>query len=185
MSQDDYLSQCLMALAAACQAGSTRHRGHDAPPPSTSPEPLLHFRCPFCGKAFASYQALGGHKASHRKPPGNEGTGRIPQKGDAEPSASGGSGRHVCTVCRRGFATGQALGGHKRLHYFYGPSVSVSVSVAASLPSAGSSAGGLDLNLVPTAPEIVFDGVRRRGADEEVQSPSLPAKKPRRPSSSA
>ncbi|KAB8106172.1 hypothetical protein EE612_040404, partial [Oryza sativa] len=39
-----------------------------APPP-----PELHFRCSLCGKAFASYQALGGHKASHRKAIGGGG----------------------------------------------------------------------------------------------------------------
>ncbi|XP_062190406.1 zinc finger protein 36-like [Phragmites australis] len=177
MDQAEYLSMCLMALA-----GATTHRRHGVPTLSASapPEPLLHFRCPLCSKAFASYQALGGHKASHRKPKlAHEGAGPVTQKGYSKPSASssGGTGRHVCTVCRRAFATGQALGGHKRFHYLHDPSLS------ASLPSAGSSAGGFDLNLAPRAPEIAFAGVRRRGEDEEVQSP-LPAKKQRRPSNS-
>lgn len=158
---DDYFSLCLMALAAA-----TRRQQLNVPSPSASPE--LRFRCLLCGKAFTSYQALGGHKASHRKPastaaPALEDTEPFRQKEDAGSSApSGGSGRHICSVCHRGFATGQALGGHKRVHYLHGPSVS----------HAGSSVGAFDLNLVAMAPEM------RQGEEEEVQSP-LPAKKPR------
>ncbi|KAG2638101.1 hypothetical protein PVAP13_2NG571000 [Panicum virgatum] len=202
MDQDEYLSLCLMALAAACQqAGATAtRRPHGVAAPSSSaaatpPAELpLHFRCPLCGKAFASYQALGGHKASHRKTPAAAGGGA--SYGAAAPlfhqkeataeassaSGSGGVGRHVCTVCRRGFETGQALGGHKRFHYLHGPSVSASLPTAA-----GSGAvGGFDLNLVPLVPEIGSAGVRRRGEDDEVQSPlPLPPKKPRRPSNSA
>ncbi|OEL18371.1 hypothetical protein BAE44_0020614 [Dichanthelium oligosanthes] len=199
MDQDEYLSLCLMALAAACQqqaGGATAaHQPHDVAATSSATasttELPLHFRCPLCGKAFASYQALGGHKASHRKAPAAYG-GTVPlfhQKEAAEASASGrsggGTGRHVCTVCRRGFDTGQALGGHKRFHYLHGPSVSASLPSAAG-PSAG--VGGFDLNLAPVvALEIGFPGVRRRGEDEEEVLSPLPftAKKPRRPSNSA
>jgi hypothetical protein len=180
MGQDDYLSMCLAALVAACQQAGA---DDDAPPlraRAASPGELpLHFRCPICGKAFASYQALGGHKASHRKPAAAA-YDRVPssssgqhQKGAAEAASSsgnggggGGAGRHVCTVCHRYFATGQALGGHKRFHYLHGP------SVPASLPPSTTGAGWLDLNMTPLAPPYVpFAGVRRRGEDEEVQSP--------------
>ncbi|CAL5085451.1 unnamed protein product [Urochloa decumbens] len=199
MDQDEYLSLCLKALAAACQqadATAAADRLHDAAAPSSSAEIQLNFRCPLCGKAFASYQALGGHKASHRKtPPAAAYGGAAPllfhqkEAAAAEASASGsggggGAGRFVCTVCHRGFETGQALGGHKRFHYLHGPSVSASLPGAAG-PSA---TGRFDLNLAPlVAPEIGFPGVRRRGGEEEeVQSPlPLPAKKPRRPSNSA
>ncbi|XP_034581657.1 zinc finger protein 36 [Setaria viridis] len=187
MDQDEYLSLCLMALAAACQQAGAAPSSSMA---AASTDLPLHFRCPLCGKAFASYQALGGHKASHRKPPAAAGVAPLfhQKEVSAEASASGsgcgGTRRHVCTVCRRGFETGQALGGHKRFHYLHGPSVSASLPGAAE-PSAG---GGFDLNLAPlVAPEIGFPGVRRRSEDEEVQSPlPLPAKKPRRrPSNSA
>ena len=44
----------------------------------------------------------------------------------------------------------------------------------------GAGAGWLDLNLTTLVPDVSFDGVRRRGEDEEVQSPlPLPAKKHR------
>ena len=205
MDQDEYLALCLMALAAACQqAGATAppRRPHVVAAPSSSAaassaaELPLHFRCPLCGKAFASYQALGGHKASHRKTPVAAGGGAAygaaaplfhQKEATAEASSasgSGGAGRHVCTVCRRGFETGQALGGHKRFHYLHGPSVSASLPSAAGSGAVGGC--GFDLNLAPLVPEIGSAGVRRRGEDDEVQSPlPLPPKKPRRPSNSA
>ncbi|CAL5061864.1 unnamed protein product [Urochloa decumbens] len=199
MDQDEYLSLCLKALAAAYQqaggATAAAPSSSSAAAASSTTELPLHFRCTLCGKAFSSYQALGGHKASHRKTTpaavyGSAAPLLFHQKEDATAEASasgsgggGGAGRFVCTVCHRGFETGQALGGHKRFHYLHGPLVS------ASLPgAAGSSATGrFDLNLAPlVAPEIGFPGVRQRGEEEEVQSPlPLPSKKPRRPSSSA
>ncbi|CAL5083826.1 unnamed protein product [Urochloa decumbens] len=198
MDQDEYLTLCLKALAAAYQqAGATAAAPSSSAAASSSTELPLHFPCTLCGKAFASYQALGGHKASHRKTPpplvvaygGAAPLFHQKEATAAEASASasgsgggGDAGRFVCTVCHRGFETGQALGGHKRFHYLHGPSVSASLPGAAGL----SATGGFDLNLAPlVAPEIGFPGVRRRGEDEEeeVQSPlPLPAKKPRRPS---
>ncbi|KAJ4791522.1 Zinc finger family protein [Rhynchospora pubera] len=72
------------------------------------------YQCSVCGKSFGSYQALGGHKTSHRKPVLGD---------DAAPgSASSAAGVdrvkvHQCSICLRTFPSGQALGGHKRLHY--------------------------------------------------------------------
>jgi hypothetical protein len=193
MDQDDYLSLC---LAAALVAASQQAAG-DAPPlrarAAASELRPLHFRCPICGKAFASYQALGGHKASHRKPaaaaaaydgkaPSSPSSSGQHQKGAVAAGIGGASagGRHVCTVCHRYFATGQALGGHKRFHYLHGPSVPAS-SLPPSTAGAAAGVGWLDLNLTPLAPDVSFAGVRRRrGEDDEVQSPlPLPAKKHR------
>ncbi|XP_010508210.1 PREDICTED: zinc finger protein ZAT4-like [Camelina sativa] len=76
------------------------------------------FKCETCGKEFKSYQALGGHRASHKK---NKlacttkteqakteyvhGVGVITEKRV-----------HECPICFRVFTSGQALGGHKRSH---------------------------------------------------------------------
>ncbi|XP_052160942.1 zinc finger protein 36-like [Oryza glaberrima] len=185
----DLISLCLMALAAAARGESTALALALAPPP-----PELHFRCSLCGKAFASYQALGGHKASHRKP--SAAAAAPPAHRDvvvaAAPASSGGVAadaaaaseadgrrrRHVCSLCRRGFATGQALGGHKRFHYLHGPSVSATVSSAETAASVGAA---FDLNVAPIK-EIAGEQ-RRCGEeaddDDEAESPS-PAKKPRR-----
>ncbi|KAG0458521.1 hypothetical protein HPP92_023678 [Vanilla planifolia] len=73
-------------------------------------------RCSVCGKVFPSYQAMGGHKSSHRRPTGyGDGMMVVLAGGPAVPM---GSGKHQCSICLRRFSTGQALGGHKRLHYW-------------------------------------------------------------------
>ena len=96
--------------------------------------------------------------------------------GGSEASAAASSGEssggpHQCTVCGRGFKTGQALGGHKHCHYWDGTSVSMSMSVSVSASSAV--LRNFDLNLLPM-PENA--GVKRWDEEEEVQSP-LPTKK--------
>ena len=84
------------------------------------------FRCSECPKVFTSYQALGGHKASHRKinvpatgdDDSNPSTSTSTSGGGVNISALNPSGRsHVCSICQKAFPTGQALGGHKRRHY--------------------------------------------------------------------
>jgi hypothetical protein len=99
------------------------------------------------------------HPASIRREPRR----RHPRLGTA--AAPGGTSAR-CATGTSPVATGQALGGHKRLHYLHGP------SVPASLPPSTTGAGWLDLNMTPLAPPYVpFAGVRRRSEDEEVQSP--------------
>jgi hypothetical protein len=63
--------------------------------------PERAFPCKTCGRVFPSFQALGGHRASHRKP-------RL--DGDLKPKL------HACSICGLEFAIGQALGGHMRRH---------------------------------------------------------------------
>ncbi|RLN40683.1 zinc finger protein 1-like [Panicum miliaceum] len=199
LKKEDYLAICLAALAGTRKFAGLGKEQHGAarlcpPQPHAQPAPQqqeLPFRCAVCGKAFASYQALGGHKSSHRKPPTEEhyaaaaaaqaaaSAGGLDET--ASSSESGGAscgGPHRCTICRRGFATGQALGGHKRCHYWDGMSVSGSVSASVSASGTGSSGvtvRNFDLNLAPL-PENV--GMKRWGEEEEVQSP-LPIKKRR------
>ncbi|KAK8504074.1 hypothetical protein V6N12_005615 [Hibiscus sabdariffa] len=75
------------------------------------------YRCETCNRAFNSYQALGGHRASHKKIKAHEtelarantGTRSMTEKK-----------RHECPVCFRVFSSGQALGGHKRSHIVTG-----------------------------------------------------------------
>ncbi|EPS57971.1 hypothetical protein M569_16846, partial [Genlisea aurea] len=111
------------------------------------------YRCAVCDKAFPSYQALGGHKASHRaKPPATEDGGGVA----ASTSFSGSGKLHECSVCGRCFPTGQALGGHKRKHY------EGVIGGAASKSRTTSSNGGsavlhrnIDLNL-PPSPDLTL-----------------------------
>ncbi|URE16811.1 zinc finger protein [Musa troglodytarum] len=68
------------------------------------------YQCSTCGKFFRSYQALGGHRASHKRVEAE----RIPtaeaNAPDREPKL------FECPYCSRVFSSGQALGGHKRSH---------------------------------------------------------------------
>ncbi|KAL8542801.1 hypothetical protein ACS0TY_003617 [Phlomoides rotata] len=69
------------------------------------------YRCETCCRSFRSYQALGGHRASHNKIKVNAAP---PEEEDKI---------HECPFCNRVFASGQALGGHKRSHYIAAPTI--------------------------------------------------------------
>lgn len=185
-TEEEYLALCLVMLA----RGGPAER---APPPrATSPEKLPH-KCNVCGKAFPSYQALGGHKASHRRLVTGAEDG-VSSSGATASASSGsaaavaappGGGRvHQCSICLRCFPSGQALGGHKRLHYDGGATAHNATGAAVSSSSGTSSTlRNFDLNL-PALPEFLADGaataLRRCVAaeEDEVQSP-LAFKKPR------
>ncbi|XP_068642057.1 zinc finger protein ZAT9 [Aristolochia californica] len=85
------------------------------------------YKCSTCNKTFTSHQALGGHRASHKKYKSQSPGAEVEEEADEDksPIASGthldGSNEsieaHRCQICNRTFLTGQALGGHKRCHY--------------------------------------------------------------------
>ncbi|CAM0149544.1 unnamed protein product [Urochloa decumbens] len=73
------------------------------------------FQCQTCGRCFATFQALGGHRTSHNRPRVRADglellLGARPGKGAAA------SDVHRCNTCGMVFTTGQALGGHMRRH---------------------------------------------------------------------
>ncbi|KAE8814900.1 hypothetical protein D1007_07917 [Hordeum vulgare] len=73
------------------------------------------FVCKTCGRAFPTFQALGGHRTSHlRGRHGLElgvGVARaIKERKRREEK------QHECHICGIGFEMGQALGGHMRRH---------------------------------------------------------------------
>ncbi|XVF68702.1 hypothetical protein PTKIN_Ptkin11bG0022600 [Pterospermum kingtungense] len=68
------------------------------------------FACKTCNKSFSSFQALGGHRASHKKP-------RLADVNVPETPVSPKKPRiHECSICGLEFPIGQALGGHMRKH---------------------------------------------------------------------
>ncbi|XP_038875381.1 zinc finger protein ZAT1 [Benincasa hispida] len=73
-----------------------------------------NYKCETCNKVFRSYQALGGHRASHKKIKVSVSYNN-PQLGREHENA-GTTKIHECPVCLRVFSSGQALGGHKRSH---------------------------------------------------------------------
>ncbi|XXG56903.1 hypothetical protein AAC387_Pa03g4209 [Persea americana] len=171
VSEEEYLALCLIMLARGGAAPSLPPRHHPSPPPP--PSLKLAYTCSVCNKSFGSYQALGGHKASHRKPTPADDSVAV---GSSATSATSSGRTHQCSVCFKCFPSGQALGGHKRCHYDGGSAAGGSSSGVTS--SEGGDAVGpirmeFDLNL-PALPEMgpFF------GGEQEVESPH-PLKKPR------
>ncbi|OIT35836.1 zinc finger protein zat11, partial [Nicotiana attenuata] len=71
------------------------------------------FECKTCNRKFPSFQALGGHRASHKKPRLNMrelNNLQLFQLPNIKPKT------HECSICGLEFALGQALGGHMRRH---------------------------------------------------------------------
>ncbi|XP_049409038.1 zinc finger protein ZAT18-like [Solanum stenotomum] len=64
------------------------------------------YECKTCKKQFESFQALGGHRASHKKP-------KLVLPSDSIKSKTK---KHECSYCGEEFVLGQALGGHMRKH---------------------------------------------------------------------
>ncbi|XP_055835334.1 zinc finger protein ZAT11-like [Solanum dulcamara] len=67
------------------------------------------FECKTCNKCFPSFQALGGHRASH-----NNKRSRLLEKFLVQTNKK--NKIHKCSICGMEFSLGQALGGHMRCH---------------------------------------------------------------------
>ncbi|XP_054787643.1 zinc finger protein ZAT12-like [Prosopis cineraria] len=99
------MANCLMLLSRGCQfdqpiiaAASHGNNSHRV------------FECKTCNRQFPSFQALGGHRASHKKPRPAAGDEMNELHGVIKPKT------HECSICGVEFAIGQALGGHMRRH---------------------------------------------------------------------
>lgn len=86
------MANCLMLLSKVGESGSS---------------PGRVFNCKTCNKEFKSFQALGGHRASHKRPKSSD-LNELPSP--PKPKT------HECSICGLEFAIGQALGGHMRRH---------------------------------------------------------------------
>ncbi|KAK4358824.1 hypothetical protein RND71_021053 [Anisodus tanguticus] len=67
------------------------------------------FECKTCNKRFPSFQALGGHRASHKRP-------RLLVGARDFLAQAKKNKMHACSMCGMEFSLGQALGGHMRRH---------------------------------------------------------------------
>lgn len=92
------MANCLMLLS---KVGETT---------SSTDQTKRVFTCKTCNKEFPSFQALGGHRASHKKPKLIGGEVFDAPESPKKPKT------HECSICGVEFPIGQALGGHMRRH---------------------------------------------------------------------
>ncbi|KAL2337581.1 hypothetical protein Fmac_012027 [Flemingia macrophylla] len=104
------------------------------------------YKCETCDKVFRSYQALGGHRASHKKIKLNDETTQN-QTELVESEHVVQKKIHQCPVCFRVFASGQALGGHKRTHVIASPTTPTAAATVSVRTTAKVGDSLLDLNL--------------------------------------
>ena len=143
--EDEDMANCLMLLAQS--GGSFNQKQHhddeiytkklssrkfnEMVSSTSGKEEFYAYECKTCNRSFTSFQALGGHRASHKKP-----KNLIDEKGalistilnDKEDQEHGLFNKtsaiisqqkakvHECSTCGSEFSSGQALGGHMRRH---------------------------------------------------------------------
>nr|AFK41453.1 unknown [Medicago truncatula] len=74
------------------------------------------FECKTCKRQFSSFQALGGHRASRKKPRLMEMTSDGDDHHGSILTSTTKAKTHACSICGLEFGIGQALGGHMRRH---------------------------------------------------------------------
>ncbi|WOK94888.1 zinc finger protein ZAT5-like [Canna indica] len=123
---------------------------------------LCAFECKTCNRSFLSFQALGGHRASHKKPKAaaaaeGDGLHTSPSAFSIKPAPNDGSKSrvHECSICGAEFSSGQALGGHMRRHR------PVATTTTAEAPEIKEriNATPLDLNLPAPSDDDDYDQV--------------------------
>ncbi|KAK9279335.1 hypothetical protein L1049_013014 [Liquidambar formosana] len=112
------------------------------------------FECKTCNRQFPSFQALGGHRASHKKPRLMMGAGGDLLHHDDLRGSPAKPKTHECSICGLEFAIGQALGGHMRRHRAVMSEGVMVPQAAKAVPVMKKSSSrkrflSLDLNLTP------------------------------------
>ncbi|KAK4405169.1 Zinc finger protein AZF2 [Sesamum angolense] len=131
LSEEETVAECLLMIARSGGSFCVSSSSLEALTPPAPAQTLPSFRRHDVGseswrrsakrfkRVFLSYQALGGHKTSHRsKQPKATATATIETSKYPAAGTNYSSGQpHECSICHKTFPTGQALGGHKRKHY--------------------------------------------------------------------
>ncbi|XP_050367686.1 zinc finger protein ZAT12-like [Argentina anserina] len=151
------LVSCLMMLSKDGQ--------YDSSPVKKQKTTDRSFSCKTCNREFSSFQALGGHRASHNRPKlmAGNGTSNLLQLAQSSPSSQAKPKTHECPICGLEFAIGQALGGHMRKHRDVMTSAADQIRAAAvpvlkkSNSSKRVSCLNLELNLAPPGYQRHYD----------------------------
>ncbi|KAL7115885.1 hypothetical protein ACP275_04G208800 [Erythranthe tilingii] len=134
--EDEDMANCLILLAQG-GGGSTegkfisRRFPEMAATAAEGKVGVYVYECKTCSRTFPSFQALGGHRASHKKPKLAAAAADVDRKKPPPPAAAPIDQTaeyapappstqfpktHECSICGSEFASGQALGGHMRRH---------------------------------------------------------------------
>ncbi|GMI71186.1 hypothetical protein like AT5G03510 [Hibiscus trionum] len=138
--EDEDMANCLILLARGHQTRKSPPRPVSIATTSKTVTGVYAHQCKTCNRCFPSFQALGGHRASHKKPKvadddeNNKGLMFV-KEDDVHPPFDNmnttlslqitnkpvlGHGSkpkvHECSICGAEFSSGQALGGHMRRH---------------------------------------------------------------------
>ncbi|XP_059667565.1 zinc finger protein ZAT5-like [Cornus florida] len=164
--EEEDMANCLILLA---QGGGQTLKPPERVAPTTNKAAGLYvYECKTCNRCFPSFQALGGHRASHKKLKATQVEGKKAawllgeedrfesetttlslQISNRVLSSSNKSKVHECSVCGADFTSGQALGGHMRRHR----SVTMVPGSPESTQEAKKPRGILSLDLNLPAPE--------------------------------
>ncbi|XP_021289687.1 zinc finger protein ZAT11-like [Herrania umbratica] len=127
------------------------------------------FECKTCHRRFSSFQALGGHRASHKRP---KLMGEKASEQTQFLSLSTKPKTHECSICGQEFSMGQALGGHMRRHRAamnessFSPFPVVSTVPVLKRSNSSKRIACLDLNLTPLENDLqVLFGTRAPKVD--------------------
>ncbi|XP_071711548.1 zinc finger protein ZAT11 [Rutidosis leptorrhynchoides] len=177
--EDEDMANCLIMLAQSdCASPINEEHSNSIPDHQIrqKTEKLSSLRggyeCKTCNRTFPSFQALGGHRASHKKPKLNfedkkSNSVSIEDHHHEEEEEEKlvedlitvndlkSTKIHECSICGSEFLSGQALGGHMRKHRPIPPSINRNSIITDDVIENSKNMLSLDLNFPP--PEIVED----------------------------
>lgn len=126
------------------------------------------FECKTCNRQFPSFQALGGHRASHKKPRlNNMAENNGDNNMDGQLLSPQKPKTHECSICGLEFAIGQALGGHMRRHRaanLNGNNNMLQNNSTTTTVTLSCSSGGSSTSLDSSVPDMKGAGNRRSAA---------------------
>lgn len=180
--EEEDMANCLILLAQGRHAGklsdlATTTTSNKTAAVAVGAAGLYAYQCKTCNRCFPSFQALGGHRASHKKPKANNVTEdqskmiktltfvddhdhqvRVVDHHHFNNTTSttlslqianmNKSKVHECSICGAEFSSGQALGGHMRRHRTF-----ISTTASSSSQEAKKERNILQLDLNLPAPE--------------------------------
>ncbi|KAJ6871152.1 zinc finger protein ZAT5-like [Populus alba x Populus x berolinensis] len=176
--EEEDMANCLILLAQGnrrnCKLSTTvTYTNKDAG--------LYAYECKICNRRFPSFQALGGHRAGHKKSrPGNisedkKALAMTENGNDIDMSTTlslqivndrvlcsnnvKSNKVHECSICGDEFSSGQALGGHMRRHRAFAPTATATAA-ATTLTSSEESKKPRDIQLLDLNLPAVEDDLR-------------------------